>query len=272
MFAARTGGAAITRALGEPARALNLERQAELLRGRIEERFWDEELGSYVLALDGAGLPCRVLASNAGHALFAGIASPERAAAVVELLVSKRFYSGWGIRTVASGEARYNPMSYHNGSVWPHDNALIALGMSRYGHKEAAVKILEGLVGAAFYYELHRLPELFCGFSRRPKRGPTSYPVACSPQAWAAAAPYALIAASTGLDINHSFDTIDCPDPMLPPMFDVLHVQNIGLNGTTLNLLFSRSSAGVETRMTAHARTHRKVTQNANAREKAKRS
>ena len=115
----------------------------------------------------GAKQPCRVLSSNAGHALFAGIASPERAARLARLLTGRRFFSGWGVRTIAAGEARYNPMSYHNGSVWPHDNALIALGLARYGHKAEALKIFEGLIEAAIYDEFRRLPELFCGFSRR---------------------------------------------------------------------------------------------------------
>ncbi|MET1756400.1 glycogen debranching N-terminal domain-containing protein [Novosphingobium sp. RD2P27] len=240
VFAARNGAAEVADALGRSAQAEQLRHQAETLRGRFEEQFWDEELGSYVLALDGEGEPCRVLASNAGHALFAGIAGTERAERVSKLLTSRRFYSGWGIRTIASGEARYNPMSYHNGSIWPHDNALIALGFSRYGHKAAAVKIFEGLVGAAFYDELYRLPELFCGFSRRPKRGPTSYPVACSPQAWAAAAPYALIAAATGLDIDHARDGVECSTPVLPPLLNVLHLQGVELNGSTFDLRFTK--------------------------------
>ncbi|MEW9855692.1 glycogen debranching N-terminal domain-containing protein [Novosphingobium sp. M1R2S20] len=240
VFAARNGAAEVADALGRSAQAEQLRHQAETLRVRFEERFWDEELGSYVLALDGDGEPCRVLASNAGHALFAGIAGPERAERVSQLLTSRRFYSGWGIRTIASGEARYNPMSYHNGSIWPHDNALIALGFSRYGHKAAAVKIFESLVGAAFYDELYRLPELFCGFSRRRKRGPTSYPVACSPQAWAAAAPYALIAAATGLDIDHARDGIECSTPVLPPLLNALHLQGVGLNGSTFDLRFTK--------------------------------
>ena len=204
---------------GSPARSARrsvadaLEREAEALRQRFEERFWLEDLGCYALALDGAKEPCRVLSSNAGHALFAGIAAPERAARLADLLTGPRFFSGWGVRTIAKGEARYNPMSYHNGSVWPHDNALIALGLARYGHKGPALTIFQGLIEAAFHDELRRLPELFCGFSRRPKRGPTSYPVACSPQAWAAAAPFALVAAATGMEIDHRANCLRLRDP-----------------------------------------------------------
>ena len=176
-------------------------------------------LGCYALALDGQKQPCRVLSSNAGHALFAGIASPERAARLARLLTEKRFFSGWGIRTIAQGEARYNPMSYHNGSVWPHDNALIAMGLARYGHKAEVLKIFQGLIEAAFTDEFRRLPELFCGFSRRKGRGPTSYPVACSPQAWAAAAPFALIAAATGLELAYGEDEVRLANPTLPRLY-----------------------------------------------------
>lgn len=252
VFGARTEASAIASALGETGAATALATQAENLRRAFEEKFWDDELGTYVLALDGAEAPCRVLASNAGHALFAGIASPERAGRVAKLLMSSRFYSGWGVRTVASGEARYNPMSYHNGSVWPHDNALIALGLASYGHRAAVAKIFSGLVGAAFYDELHRLPELFCGFSRRPKRGPTSYPVACSPQAWAAAAPYALIAAATGLTIDPARGAVKCHDPVLPPFLDALHLRGVVAGNRSIDLRFERAGRGgaVTTRQT----------------------
>lgn len=236
VFAARRGAAEIAQALGEAEDAERLRSQAEAMRRGFEEKFWDEELGTYVLALDGRGRPCRVLASNAGHALFAGIASPERAARVARLLTSRRFHSGWGIRTVASGEARYNPMSYHNGSIWPHDNALIALGLSRYGHKAEVAKVFDGLASAAFYDELRRLPELFCGFSRRAKRGPTSYPVACSPQAWAAATPYALISAATGLIVDHANADPRCEHPVLPTFIARLHLEKIAMGDRSFDL------------------------------------
>jgi glycogen debranching enzyme len=253
VFGAKQAAASIAAALGDVQRAASLEDEAEGLRRGFEERFWDDELGSYVLALDGAGQPCRVLASNAGHALFAGIAGEGRAARVAKLLTGRRFYNGWGIRTVASGEPRYNPMSYHNGSVWPHDNALIALGLSRYGHKAEVAKIFEGLVAAAFYDELNRLPELFCGFSRRPKRGPTAYPVACSPQAWAAAAPYALIAAAAGLDIDHAQDGVDCSDPVLPNFLTTLHLQNVDSRNSTQSLHLARTGKALSASVTMGA-------------------
>ena len=144
-----------------------------------------------------------VVTSNAGHALFTGIANAERAQLVATRLLDPDSFSGWGIRTVATSAARYNPMSYHNGSIWPHDNALIALGFARYGLKEQALKVFTALIEAAGHIDLNRLPELFCGFARKQRQGPTGYPVACSPQAWAAATPLALIQASLGLSLDH---------------------------------------------------------------------
>src|SRR5690606_33671327 len=141
----------------------------------------------------GAKQPCRVRSSNAGHALLTGIAAPDRAARTAATLMAPDSFSGWGIRTIAEGEARYNPMSYHNGSVWPHDNGLIALGFARYRCHEALAIVLTGLFDAAQAVDLYRLPELFCGFPRREGEGPTSYPVACIPQAWSSATVFALL-------------------------------------------------------------------------------
>jgi len=247
VFAAKRGAAEIARALGETALAAALVGEAEALRERFEDRFWLDDLGCYALALDGAKAPCRVLSSNAGHALFAGIASPERAARLARLLTGKRFFSGWGVRTIAAGEARYNPMSYHNGSVWPHDNALIAMGLARYGHMAEVLKIFEGLAEAAIYDEFSRLPELFCGFTRRRKRGPTAYPVACSPQAWAAAAPFALVAAATGLVLDHDKDEVRLANPALPAFLDDLFLRDLRVAGSRLDLRLSRSGDDVTT-------------------------
>jgi glycogen debranching enzyme len=250
VFAAKQGAAEIARALGDPELAQRLLREAEAMRQRFEEHFWLDDLGCYALALDGQKQPCRVLSSNAGHALFAGIASPERAARLARLLTEKRFFSGWGVRTIAQGEARYNPMSYHNGSVWPHDNALIAIGLARYGHKAEVLKIFQGLVEAAYTDEFRRLPELFCGFSRRKGRGPTSYPVACSPQAWAAAAPFALIAAATGLDLGYGEDLVRLTNPVLPSFIDDLLLNDVSVADSRLDLRLSRAGDDVTTAVT----------------------
>ncbi|MFQ5749734.1 MAG: glycogen debranching N-terminal domain-containing protein, partial [Planctomycetota bacterium] len=188
VYAAKRGAARLAAALGQPEKARALDEAARKLQAQFEQAFWCEELSSYALALDGQKRPCRVPASNAGHALFSGIALPERAARTAATLLSDAFFSGWGVRTLAATATAYNPMSYHNGSVWPHDNALIASGLSRYAFKQDGLRILTGLFDASLFLELHRLPELFCGFPRRPGEGPTLYPVACSPQSWAAAA------------------------------------------------------------------------------------
>ena len=190
-------------------------------RARLAERFnaafWCPEIETFALALDGAKEPCAVRTSNAGQTLFTGIARPEHASLVADGLLTARFFSGWGIRTVARGEARYNPMSYHNGSIWPHDNALIALGLARYGLTRAVAQVTKGLFECATYMDMRRLPELFCGFQRLRRRGPTLYPVACTPQAWASATPFSLIQASLGLEFAPLTNEIRLRNPLLPP-------------------------------------------------------
>ena len=172
--------------LGFDDRARALARQAKELRERFERAFWSDDLGTYALALDGKKRPCGVRASNAGHCLFTGIAHPARARRVAETLMGEAFFTGWGVRTLAMNEGRYNPMSYHNGSIWPHDNAMLGAGFARYGMRAPAARILAGLFDASLFVDRYRMPELFCGFHRRAGEGPTLYPVACSPQAWSA--------------------------------------------------------------------------------------
>ena len=244
-YAAKQLAAHCAGLLGLNERAAALESQAKKLARRFEEMFWCPDLGTYALALDGAKNPCRVRTSNAGQLLFTGIVSPERAAAVTEQLLRPDFFSGWGIRTVAAGEARYNPMSYHNGSIWPHDNALIALGFARYGHRAAAGKILEAMFVAASYMDLRRLPELYCGFPRRRGRGPTLYPVACSPQAWAAGAPFLLVQATLGLTFDPSRNEIRLENPYVPLFLDHLLLRNVGLCGASADLLVHRDGDAV---------------------------
>jgi len=239
-FAAKLGAGKLARLLGECELAAELEQEAEQLRQRFEDAFWIEELGTYALALDGQKRPCKVLSSNAGHCLFAGIASPDRAVRIAKQLVGSNFFSGWGVRTIASGQARYNPMSYHNGSIWPHDNGLIGLGLARYGCKSGVGMIFEGIFEAATYDELRRLPELFCGFARRRRCGPTSYPVACSPQAWAAATPFALLAAAIGCDVRHDGDELVLSMPMLPRFLDKLTIRNLAFGESRIDLQLAR--------------------------------
>ncbi|HEU0217056.1 MAG TPA: glycogen debranching N-terminal domain-containing protein [Stellaceae bacterium] len=236
-YAAYTGAAALASALDRTGRAAALTAKAKTLRDRFDAAFWLEELGTYALALDGAKHPLRVVSSNAGHALFGGIARQDRASRVGDTLLSPASYSGWGIRTIAAGEARYNPMSYHNGSVWPHDNGLIALGFARYGLKTAAMRVLDGLFGAAQSFALKRLPELFCGFSRRGNAGPTAYPVACAPQAWSAASVFALLAASLGISFVPHERQIRFFRPVLPTWLPELRLTNLRLGEASVDLV-----------------------------------
>jgi glycogen debranching enzyme len=244
-FAARLKAAAMARALGRTEIALELEAAAEELRARFEQAFWCEEIGTYALALDGEKRQCQVRASNAGHALFSGIASPERAARVASGLLAPELFSGWGIRTLGKREARFNPMSYHNGSVWPHDNALIALGFARYGFKAAAGEILASISAAAMQQDLQRLPELFCGFDRRPNRAPTPYPVACAPQAWSAAAMFGLLAACLGLELSHERNEIQFHEPWMPELLEDLVIRGLRLGSSSADVRLHRHGSDV---------------------------
>jgi len=200
---------------------------------------------TYVLALDGNKRPCRVRSSNAGHALFAGVAYPERAPQVIRNLTGSAFFCGWGIRTIASTEARYNPMSYHNGSVWPHDNAMIAAGFARYGFRNEAAKIFEGVFAASTFVDLRRLPELFCGFPRQRTQGPTSYPVACIPQAWAAAAPLSMIQSCIGLVFDPDELRIIFEEPVLPSFLDEIVLSGLSLKDASAKIALRRSGRHV---------------------------
>ena len=249
VYEAKTYAADLARHLGEHALAVRLEDDAQTLQQRFDEAFWCEEIGSYAIALDGQKRQCKVLSSNAGHALWTGIALPSRAARVAEGMLGESMFNGWGIRTIGAGQARYNPMSYHNGSVWPHDNALIAAGMARYGQTGEAMRALTGLYEASLHFEQHRLPELFCGFPRRPSEGPVLYPVACSPQAWASAAVFAMLQACLGLDIDARKPEVCLRAPRLPAFVEWIKVRHLAIGEHRLDLLLQRyenSGVGVE--------------------------
>jgi glycogen debranching enzyme len=240
VYAAKRLAARCAQRTGRPEKARELDDQATDLAREFESAFWLPDLGTYALALDGNKEPCRVRASNAGQVLFSGICSPDRAAEVADGLMRPRFFSGWGVRTIARGEARYNPMSYHNGSIWPHDNALIALGLARYDLKQPVERIFQGLFDAAAYMDLRRLPELFCGFQRGRGRGPTLYPVACAPQAWASATPFTLIESSLGLEFDPQAGEIRLRNPRLPKFLDKVVVRNLRLGEASVDLAVHR--------------------------------
>lgn len=240
VYSAKLHAAKLARQLGEHRLEAKLTTEAEDLKERFDEAFWCDDIGTYGLALDGRKSLCRVRTSNAGHALFAGIAARDRAERVAATLLGRDFFTGWGIRTVARTEARYNPLSYHNGSVWPHDNAMIALGLARYGLGRGANEIFAALFGAARYEDLRRLPELFCGFIRRPHRGPTGYPVACTPQAWASATAFACLEACLGLELRHTTNEICFVNPIVPEFLEHVTIRQLRLRGSVFDLELRR--------------------------------
>lgn len=245
LYAAKREMSRLAAAMGEARWAEKLAKEADAVKARFEKDFWIQDLGTYALALDGAGRPCKVRSSNAGQCLFTGIVAKERAPALVRGLLAENMFSGWGVRTLAEGEARYNPMSYHNGSVWPHDNALIALGMGRYGFRAEACRIMEGMFQASQFVDQHRLPELFCGFIQRPGEGPTLYPVACNPQAWASASVYMLLEACLGIRIEAGRGQIRLERPILPAFLDELSVRGLQAGDGTVDLVFRRHGGDV---------------------------
>jgi glycogen debranching enzyme len=244
VYAAKLAASELASLLGDRTAAQELKNQAENLRRRFEESFWCEDISTYAIALDGSKRACRVRTSNAGHCLFAGIATQEHARRVATTLTDETSFSGWGIRTVASNEARYNPMSYHNGSIWPHDNSLIAAGFARYDLKESAAMVLAGMMDASIFFDLHRLPELFCGFPRRPGEAPTLYPVACAPQAWASGAVFLVLQACLGLELVAPERRLVFSKPLLPQFLPQVSIRDLKVGDTSVDLLLTRHDEG----------------------------
>jgi len=261
VYGALCAMASIERSFGHDAESERLLEQAYGLSLRFHDAFWCESIGTYALALDGQGEQCVVRTSNAGHCLWTGIAPRDSAAAIARQLLSPSSFNGWGVRTLDEREARYNPMSYHNGSIWPHDNALIALGLARYGLMPEAMRVFSGLFATAQAMPLFRLPELFCGFSRRDEEDPTHYPVACSPQAWASGSVFGLLEAITGIAISRDVDSgrvqVLFRQPILPKGINLLEIHGLRLGEEEIDLqlhrtehdtgvLVRRRSAGVD--------------------------
>jgi glycogen debranching enzyme len=244
-YAAWLSAATLSRALGEDGETERYRANAARLAERFEDLFWCEDLGTYALALDGMKRPCQVRTSNAGHCLAAGIARRDRGRKVAETLVREDAFSGWGVRTVAATETFFNPMSYHNGSVWPHDNAMIAAGLAAYRRTDLALAVLQGLFDATTFLELQRLPELFCGFERRPGEGPTLYPVACSPQAWAAGAVFMILQSMLGLQLDAPTRTVTFTQPRLPESIAHIHIGGLIVGPGTLDLVCARHAHDV---------------------------
>lgn len=245
VYAAKTGIARVAGDLGLAPLSESLQRQAEELRRNFAAAFWSDELSTFAMALDGKKRQCRVRSSNAGHCLFSGIALPDHSKLVMNSLLSPGLFSGWGVRTIAAEEKRYNPMSYHNGSVWPHDNAIIAYGAIQSRDKALPLKILSGLLDLSVFLELHRLPELICGFPRRSDFGPTRYPVACSPQAWAAGACFLVLQSCLGLSIHAKESRVYLRQPSLPESLRRVELRNLNIGNGSVDLAFERQAGTV---------------------------
>jgi glycogen debranching enzyme len=243
-YAALNAMSALASERGDVERSAAWRARGEKLRAAIESRFWSPRMNYYATALDGDGRACEVFGSNAGHLLFCGVPDSEHATAVRQALASERFASGWGIRTLARGEPRYNPMSYHNGSVWPHDTSVCAAGLSYYGARSEILRFLQEIFEAANHFGM-RLPELYCGFDRLPGQGPIPYPVACLPQAWASASVFLLLQAALGIRIDGRKGEVHIHHPTLPSDIESLRVRELPVAQATIDLEFERIGGDV---------------------------
>ncbi|WP_353720243.1 amylo-alpha-1,6-glucosidase [Dyadobacter sp. 676] len=242
VYAAKKKAAVLAGAMGEPDLAAELEESAGQLKIEFHKRFWDEALQCYVLALDGNKKTCRVKSSNAGQLLYTGIVPDQFAAPLAATLLKPDMFSGWGLRTVSSESARYNPMSYHNGSIWPHDVSLVAMGMARYGLHREAYQLVTSLFDASLFLPLQRLPELYCGFERRKGEGPTPYPVACSPQAWSVAAAFQVIEAILLPGFDPAKGTLTINADGLPAYLDEIRVSGLRVGTSAYDVRFRKES------------------------------
>jgi glycogen debranching enzyme len=233
--------AEVYEALGQPDRARELRKQADMLREQFNQAFWMPREGFFALALDGRKHQVQSVTSNPGHCLYCDIVDQDKAGAVTERLMAEDMFSGWGIRTLAASSRAYNPMSYHNGSVWPHDNAIIAAGLKRYGYDEATVKIATAIFDIASRSRDYRLAELYCGFERRAGSEVVGYPVACMPQAWAAAAPFMLMQAMLGLTTHAPSKTLSVIRPQLPGWLGRVEMRNLRIGEARVGLAFTQS-------------------------------
>ncbi|HVA80725.1 MAG TPA: amylo-alpha-1,6-glucosidase, partial [Candidatus Binataceae bacterium] len=245
VFAAYTRIAEVAGWLGHTEIAGKLARRAAALKSKFLREFWLERDGMLALALDGDKRPCEVMASNGAHAIATGLLEGDHAAAMCERLLAPDMFSGWGVRTLSANERRYNPMSYHNGSVWPHDNALAAMALGRSGNRPGVIKILEALFDAGVRLRIGSLPELLCGFERSPEIGPVPYPTACHPQAWSAASVFAIVQSMLGLSVLGAEKRVTIESPALPPWLEWLKIEDLRVGAETISLLLRRTDGAV---------------------------
>jgi len=249
-YAAKLGMANLFERTGEHAKAKRLQQQAQRLRERFNRDFWMESKGCYALALQKDGRLASVVSSNPGHALWTGIADNDKAQRTIDRLMADDMFSGWGVRTLSEKERAYNPIGYHLGTVWPHDNSILAAGFRRYGRDQEALRIFQGLFDAAFHFHGHLLPEVFCGFSRQEYEIPVSYPVACHPQAWAAGTLPFLLATLLGLEPDAFSKRLRIVRPLLPQGLDRLDIKGLQVNRASVDLAFERAKTGVHVGVT----------------------
>lgn len=244
VFLAKTLIADLYRRAGDPERAAAFGEEARQLRQRFNRAFWIDEIGAYALALQKDGRPAQAVASNAGQVLWSGIADQAKAGQTVKRLMAEDMFSGWGIRTLSTDEKRYNPIAYHLGSVWPHDNALIMAGFRRYGFDDAAATVFSGIVQAGSTYRMYRLPEVFCGFPKKEFDLPVRYPVACHPQAWAAGAVPYMLTALLGLAPEAFEGRLRIVRPHLPDDCGSLELHRLRVGQARIDLRFARADGG----------------------------
>lgn len=243
VYAAYRSIAEVAARLGRGEQAERLTERAAALRSAFLRDFWLERERTVALALDGNKRPCRVMTSNAAHCLATGLLDADQSAELSERLLSEEMFTGWGVRTLSSRALRYNPMSYHNGSVWPHDNAIAALGLSRLPGRHAVLRIMDGLLHAAANLHTGSLPELFCGFPREERLGPVPYPVACHPQAWSAASVFMLLQAMLGMRVMGFDHKLIMKSPVLPEWLDWLEVKNLKVGEGAVSFVVRRADA-----------------------------
>ena len=244
VYAVYTSIADIAKRLGRGEVAARLAQHAATLRARFSRDFWLERERTVALALNADKRPCRVMASNAAHCLATGLLNREQAEALAQRLMSEDMFIGWGVRTLSSSEQRYNPMSYHNGSVWPHDNALVAARLARFKRPQGAIRILDGLLQTAGHFKTGSLPELFCGFPRDERLGPVPYPVACHTQAWSAAAISMIVQVILGIEVIDFERKLVIDSPAMPDWLDWLKIEKLKVGDGEVSLMVRRTSEG----------------------------
>jgi glycogen debranching enzyme len=232
--------ASLLRHFGDSERADRLKKESNELAKRFEKAFWMPQRGFYAMALDGEKKPLDVISSNPGHLLFTRIIGRERGRAVVNRMMRPDMFSGWGWRTMSNEEAVFNPLSYHRGSVWPHDNALIAHGMALNEFRAPVLRIFTTLFQAALTFRDYRLPELFCGVHRREHDVPVHYPVSCSPQAWASGTMFLILTSLLGIRPSAPRRELNIINPVLPDWLDHLHIRRLRIGKSVVGLDFTR--------------------------------